>query len=231
VIYPNLSFPQSVAAIAAPNPLFGTDQEISTWFHAHLTWPFVHLLRAFSEPGSGEFIGFVLFVAVCLFIWKRAWPALVTLIVAVPGGMLLNELVKILVHRHRPFLDGPFVDWSGYSFASGHTIGATLLYGQLALFLLPMIKSKSRQRLIIAVAAGLITLVGFSRIALGAHYLTDVLAAMFFGIIWLAFCGIAGRPMRQRHLQLSLAPADSPIAGEVPVAVPVEHDRVVAANS
>jgi undecaprenyl-diphosphatase len=60
----------------------------------------------------------------------------VTLIVAVPGEMLLNECVKVLVHRHRPLVDGPFVDWSGYSFASGHTIGATLLYGQLLLFVL-----------------------------------------------------------------------------------------------
>lgn len=37
----------------------------------------------------------------------------VTIIVAVPGGMLLNELLKLAVHRHRPFLDGSFVDWSG----------------------------------------------------------------------------------------------------------------------
>ena|ERR1700737_1236757 len=147
--------------------------------------------------------------------------------------MLLNEPLKTIVHRHRPFLEGPFVDWSGYSFASGHTIGATLLYGQLALFLLPMIKSKSRQRLIVTLAAGLVTLVGFSRIALGAHYLSDVLAAIFFGIIWLTVCGIAGKPMRQRHLQLSLAAADLPSAGEVslPVPVPVEQNRVIAANS
>jgi membrane-associated phospholipid phosphatase len=106
-----------------------------------------------------------------------------------------------------------------------------LLYGQLALFLLPMIKSKSRQKLIVILAAGLVMLVGFSRIALGAHYQSDVLAAMFFGIIWLAVCAIASKPMRQRHLQLSLATAESPGADEVPLPVPVEQDRVIAANS
>ena len=62
--------------------------------------------------------------AVIFLVWKRAWPALVTIIVAGPGGMLLNELCKLAVHRHHPFLDGWFVDWSGYTFASGHTIGA-----------------------------------------------------------------------------------------------------------
>src|SRR2546430_15988769 len=114
------------------NPLAGPDKQLAAWFHAHLTQTFVTVLRALSEPGSGTWIGIVLSFLVLFFLWKRSWPAIVTLIVAVPGGMLMNELLKILVHRPRPFLEGPFVDWSGYSFASGHTIGATLLYGQLA---------------------------------------------------------------------------------------------------
>jgi membrane-associated phospholipid phosphatase len=137
---------------------------------------------------------------VLFFVWKRWWPSLVTLIVAVPGGMMLNELVKLLVHRHRPFVDGPFVDWSGYSFASGHTIGATPLYGQLALFILPALKARHWRRLTIFSAALLIALVGFSRIALGAHFLTDVLAAIVFGVLWLAFCLIAGKPLRRSVL-------------------------------
>ena len=108
---------------------------------------FVSILHVLSEPGSAEWIGIALFLAAIFFVWKRAWPALLTIIVAVPGGMLLNELLKLAVHRHGPFLDGWFVDWSGYSFASRHTIGATLLYVQLLLFLLPLMKSKRWQRL------------------------------------------------------------------------------------
>ncbi len=129
-------------ALAIVNPLTGPDHEVAGWFHAHLTRTFVSVLRAFTEFGSGEWIGVVLFFVALYFVWKKWWPSLVTLIVAVPGGMLLNEWVKVLVHRHRPFVDGPFVDWSGYSFASGHTIGATLLYGQLALFILPALKAR-----------------------------------------------------------------------------------------
>jgi membrane-associated phospholipid phosphatase len=138
-----------------------------------------------------------LFLAAIFFVWKRAWPALLTIIVAVPGGMLLNELLKLAVHRHRPFLDGWFVDWSGYSFASGHTIGATLLYVQLLLFLLPLMKSKRWQRLSILSAAMLVMLVGFSRIALGAHYLSDVIAAIFLGVLWLMICALLLRPIRR----------------------------------
>src|SRR5437763_12767240 len=202
--------PQSGATMAMVNPLAGADHQIAGWFHAHLSQAFVNLLRLFSEPGSAPWIGVVLFLAVIFFVWKRAWPALVTMIVAVPGGMLLNELLKLAVHRHRPFLDGWFVDWSGYSFASGHTIGATLLYGQLLLFLLPLMKSKRWQRLSILSAAMLVMLVGFSRIALGAHYLSDVIAAIFLGVLWLMICALLLRPMRRSVVAPGAIAAEEP---------------------
>jgi membrane-associated phospholipid phosphatase len=193
----SLILPQNRLVFAMANPLAGPDYEVAGWFHAHLARTFVSVLRAFTEFGSGEWIGVVLFFVVLYFVWKKWWPSLVTLVVAVPGGMLLNELVKQLVHRHRPFVDGPFVDWSGYSFASGHTIGATLLYGQLALFILPAMKARHWRWLTVSSATLLIALVGFSRIALGAHFLTDVLAAIIFGVLWLVFCLVAGKPMRR----------------------------------
>jgi membrane-associated phospholipid phosphatase len=192
---------QNCVALAVANPLAGPDHEVAGWFHAHLTRTFVSVLRAFTEFGSGEWIGVVLFFVALYFVWKKWWPSLVMLIIAVPGGMLMNEWVKILVHRHRPFVDGPFVDWSGYSFASGHTIGATLLYGQLLLFVLPALKTRHWRLLSIFSAAFLVLLVGFSRIALGAHFLTDVLAAIIFGIVWLMLCMALGKPIRRRNLR------------------------------
>jgi membrane-associated phospholipid phosphatase len=201
-----LTLHQNCVALAMANPLAGPDHEVAGWFHAHLTRTFVSVLRAFTEFGSGEWIGVVLFLLVVFFAWKRWWPSLVTLIVAVPGGMLLNEWLKILVHRHRPFVDGPFVDWSGYSFASGHTIGATLLYGQLLLFVLPALKAGHWRLLCIFSAISLVFVVGFSRIALGAHFLTDVLGAIVFGIFWLAFCLFATKPMRRRVVPTPAVP-------------------------
>ena len=209
------------------NPLTGPDHEVAGWFHAHLTRTFVSVLRAFTEFGSGEWIGVVLFFVALYFVWKKWWPSLVTLIIAVPGGMLLNEWVKILVHRHRPFVDGPYVDWSGYSFASGHTIGATLLYGQLLLLVLPALKARHWRLLSIFSAISLVALVGFSRIALGAHFLTDVLAAIFFGIIWLALCVVLGWPMRRGGFRSQA----TPIFPEETEAVLVPVERVAQRDS
>jgi membrane-associated phospholipid phosphatase len=191
-------FEPPTAMLGLANPLQSTDQGIATWFHARLTPPFVSVLHALTEFGSSEWIGVVLFALVLFFVWKRWWPSLVTLLVAVPCGMLLNEWLKLAVHRQRPFIEGPLVDWTGYSFASGHTMGATLLYGQLLLFVLPLLKGRHLRLLCIFSAASLVMLVGFTRIALGAHFLTDVLAAIFFGTIWLMLCTLLRKSVQRR---------------------------------
>jgi undecaprenyl-diphosphatase len=216
--------------LAIANPFAGLDHGAASWFHAHLSHTFVAVLRAITEFGSSEWIAVVLSLAVLLFVFKRWWLSLATLVVAVPGGMLLNELVKILVHRHRPFVDGWFVDWSGYSFASGHTIGATLLYGQIALFVFPMIKSRRGRVLLFSTAMLVVALVGFSRIALGAHYFTDVLAGMFFGAAWLTVCMLVLRPLRR----ISLPPVIESVLPETTpelVPAPVQVDAVVVPSS
>ncbi len=136
------------------------------------------------------------------------------MIVAVPGGMLLNEWVKVLVNRHRPFVDAPFVDWSGYSFASGHTIGASLLYSQPLLFVLPVLKAGHWRLLCISSAISLVLLVGFSRVGLGAYFLTDVLAGIFFCVVWLAFCLFAVKSIRRHRRYL---PDPLPISSDVVV--------------
>ena len=215
--------------LAIANPLAGADHGVALWFHEHLTPAFVSVLRGITEFGSSEWIAIVLSIGVLYFVFRRWWLSLATLVVAVPGGMLLNELVKLVVHRHRPFVDGWFVDWSGYSFASGHTIGATLLYGQIALFLIPVIKSRRGRVFLLSAASFVVVLVGFSRVALGAHYLTDVLAGMFLGTSWLMICVVAARPLRRTIMtpvmaevlpeaEPELAPIPVPVQSEVPIA-------------
>lgn len=189
---------QNHSIVALSNPLANADQGLATWFHEHLTPFLVAVLRAICQLGSGEWIGIVLFAGLLFFAWKRLWPSLTTMILAIPCGMLLNELLKVLIQRPRPYTQGEFVDWSGYSFASGHTIGATLLYGQILLFVIPMLKSRASRTLAILSATVVVLLVGFGRIALGAHYFTDVLAAIFFGVLWLTICFFAMKPLHRK---------------------------------
>jgi undecaprenyl-diphosphatase len=114
----------------------------------------------------------------------KTWALAFSLSVA--GGMLLNVLLKGLFERARPTFDTPILTLTSYSFPSGHTMLATTLYGALCAFVLSQVRGWPLRSLTIVAASSMIALVGFSRIYLGAHYLTDVLAAMLEGLAWLA---------------------------------------------
>jgi undecaprenyl-diphosphatase len=92
----------------------------------------------------------------------------------------------------------PFVDWAGYSFPSGHAISATLLYGFLCISLFGIVRERHWRALTVAVSAVITLMVGFSRIALGAHYFTDVVAGITLGLFWLRLCMTGSRALRRR---------------------------------
>ena len=90
-------------------------------------------------------------------------------------------------------------------------------------------KARHWRALTSSTAIVIVLLVGFSRIALGAHYLTDVLAAIILGVLWLAFCLFAGKPMRRTSLPSQVAEIVTlPEVAEV-VALPVEQTNAPAA--
>src|SRR5439155_24304419 len=93
------------------------------------------------------------------------------------------------------------------------------------LFLLPLMKSKRRQRLIILCATLLVMLVGFSRIALGAHYLSVVIAAIFLGVFWLMICALLLKPMHRRMAPVAIA-VEQPQPVLAPTAVPVTIEQM-----
>lgn len=128
---------------------------------------------------------------------KREWNWLLVLILSVAGGMLLNVLLKETIRRPRPVFDIPLLTLETWSFPSGHTAGATAFYGVVAAYLTSKTTSRWRRTLVIASAITLLVLVAFSRMVLGAHYLSDVMAAVVASTGWLALCfaavGIWGR--------------------------------------
>ncbi|HZC36895.1 MAG TPA: phosphatase PAP2 family protein [Chthoniobacterales bacterium] len=176
------------------------DHEIATWFHAHLTRPLVDVMLAFSDPGSPLWIAAITSVAFLIMILRKQWYGLVGLVLTVPGGMLFHHLIQIIVHRHRPFRYSPFLDLGGYSFPSGHTMAATLLYGLLAAFAVLVWKGWHWRIMAIFGAVSVVLLVGFSRIALGAHYLSDVVAGILAGGGWMVLCMIIVERARRRRM-------------------------------
>jgi membrane-associated phospholipid phosphatase len=92
-------------------------------------------------------------------------------------------------HRSRPALEHPLVKLPSYSFPSGHALAAAVFYGFAAILLWSYGAPKVWRVVIGTVVLAVILMVGFSRVYLGAHYPTDVLAGVLEGVAWLSFVG------------------------------------------
>jgi undecaprenyl-diphosphatase len=110
-------------------------------------------------------------------------PPLVTML----GSWLLNVLVKLAVHRARPVLPDPVAHAGGMSFPSGHAQSATVAASVLILVFLPALRGRrGRRRLAVGAAVAWVIIVAFSRVGLGVHYVSDVVAGAVLGAAWVA---------------------------------------------
>jgi membrane-associated phospholipid phosphatase len=180
------------------DPLTNVDVQFSTWLRQHSVDWLTRCLLLITDLHS--LLGVtVMTLALSAYLWirrLRIW--VLTLALTVFGGMLLNFLLKHVFVRARPHFDNPLLTLTTYSFPSGHTLMATVFYGTLCVLIVTRVRSWRWRGLAIWAAAAMILLVGFSRIYLGAHYLSDVLAAIAEGLAWLAFCLVAVEGFKRR---------------------------------
>jgi membrane-associated phospholipid phosphatase len=148
------------------------------------------VLRALTHLGSTA--GVVALAAVVLLVERRRVPlrpAAGLLVLVLGGQWLAANLIKVLVDRARPDL-APLVDPFGSSFPSGHATAAAAAFAGFAL-LLGRGRSRRTRALLAAAAAGLAGAVATSRVLLGVHWLTDVVAGLALGWAWFALCAMA----------------------------------------
>jgi undecaprenyl-diphosphatase len=122
--------------------------------------------------------------ALLMVIWlarHRAWPLAVWVAVTMTAGGVLGALLKLLVGRHRPDLLDPVARASGYSFPSGHALNNALAASVFLLVLLPIFQG-GRRRLLWAAAIVIPLITGLSRIGLGVHWTSDVVAGWLLGV-------------------------------------------------
>lgn len=184
--------------IANGEPLTQTDVRFSNWLHVHATPWLTKVLLAITHLHSTIGIT-IMTLIICVILWRRRsryW--IIKLCVTIYGGMLLNRWLKEVFHRARPHFDDPLLSLTTYSFPSGHTMAATVFYGALCVFLISKVRGLQRRVLIVLASLLMISLVGFSRIYLGVHYLTDVIGAMIEGVAWLTICFTAFEMIRLR---------------------------------
>jgi undecaprenyl-diphosphatase len=150
---------------------------------------------------------YVIVVPAAFWVWRRGRQRLgVFLLVTTVGGGVLDTVVKVVVDRDRPSLVDPVATAHGQSFPSGHAMSSVIAYGALLLVFLPVIGRRYRV-VVVGGAAVLVLAIGLSRLALGVHYLSDVLGGYVLGLAWLAASTAAfstwrverGRPAVEAH--------------------------------
>ena len=195
----SIVFALIAASVATTAPILKQDLQVSVWLHTHGSPVFTAFLYAITQLHSP--LGMCIMAALlCIWLWRRHhhyWT--LSLALAVPGGMLVNTAIKYLFDRARPSWEDPLFTLSSASFPSGHTAGATLFYGFIAAYMVWHLKKAWERALVVAGCALMVAVVGFSRIYLGVHYLTDVLAAISMSIVWLVICLIAVRGLAHRR--------------------------------
>jgi membrane-associated phospholipid phosphatase len=156
---------------------------------------------AWVSPGLTAFMRFVSFVGkptvitvICaivggVLLWARSHRRLYAFGATMIGGGLLNPALKGVFQRDRPSGFDALGSAPGYSFPSGHAMGAMLLFGSLAYVIYFSIDHSRRLRVLAVTLCVLMILsIGASRIYLGVHYLSDVLAGFAAGLCWVGVC-------------------------------------------
>jgi membrane protein DedA with SNARE-associated domain/membrane-associated phospholipid phosphatase len=168
------------------DPIVRFDRVLDDYLHAHATPPLTTFFLIVTALSSIEAIVLLGVVVAAFLAWGRRWLFLGSWLAAVAGSVVLNQLLKGLFDRPRPFFEHPLLIETSYSFPSGHAMESFVVYGMLAYFAVLALRSwKARVAVVFGVAL-LVMLIGFSRLYLGVHYFSDVLAGYAAGGVWLS---------------------------------------------
>jgi membrane-associated phospholipid phosphatase len=177
----------------------GLDEDVARRVAASLPGWVEWAARPFSWVGGWIGLTAAGVLAGVLLVRERAWVDLAFLVAAFAGSQALANGLKPAFDRPRPDLGSPVPVPGSGAFPSGHAAAATACVGALAVLLAERLGRRSQRVAVWTVAVALGVGIGLSRIALGVHWLSDVLAGWAIGIAWLALCLLARELLRSRR--------------------------------
>jgi undecaprenyl-diphosphatase len=184
------------------------DEAVRSWVHQFSSPGLTQVMTAISLLGYNLLIvGLVVAIAVFLFLhWRHAagWLA-----VSVAGGLALDLALKYAFHRPRP---QPYfgVAPHSYSFPSGHALCSFCFYVVLAGLIAARTRSVVLRVTVGVIAATLVIAIGLSRIYLGVHYPSDVIAGYLAAAVWVTSLLVLDRwRVRRRNAKTAVLPSAS----------------------
>jgi membrane-associated phospholipid phosphatase len=172
--------------VVTHGPLTGFDNRTIEALHAWAThappW-LTDLMRFGSSLGFYGVLGTIVVFAI-LWIARRRWREFSMLLLTAVGGQVVFDIIAALIHRPRPHFGDAFEGLTANSFPSGHVTSSLLLFGLLLYIYVPGIRSATGRVLFILGGVLLVAWIAFSRLYLGSHYPTDVIAGFALGLGW-----------------------------------------------
>ncbi len=176
------------------------DTFLRTAIHRLASPPMTSIMEAISLLGSVGVLVVLSLLAISLFYYFHRPRAATLLAITMAGVAPLDLVLKHGFHRVRPlafFGTSP----SSYSFPSGHALGSLCFYGALAAILSARIAGRRARLCIWTIAVLLVGMIGFSRVYLGVHYPSDVIAGYCAAIVWAGAVGFLDRILRRQPKQ------------------------------
>jgi membrane-associated phospholipid phosphatase len=166
------------------DPLARWDVSFARWLSGERSSAGTDFFRVVTFVGSPA-VALAVATVACLLLYRRRRLVDAALLpVVLAGAELLNLVLKVSFHRPRP--EVAFVQLDTYSFPSGHAMISTAAYGALAYLGWSRLRSRGAQLALVAGTVLFVSLICFSRLYLGVHYLSDVLGGAAGGAFWLA---------------------------------------------
>ena len=190
------------ANVWTKGPLLQWDLPLNRQFHAQAVQEPSRIIEilVFGFFVGKELLQVIVVILSLYFLYKRFWPELAMLLIGAGGGAILWSVLIGIFDRTRPAEQLGIVV-SDPSFPSGHTISAVLCYGLLAYFFIPKMPSLFWKWVVGITAVLTMAFIGFSRVFLGGHYLTDIVAGYALGLAWagLVFTLIESHFLRRKR--------------------------------
>ncbi|MED3727587.1 phosphatase PAP2 family protein [Priestia filamentosa] len=163
------------------------DITIIDWIQSFISDKLTKILETLTFLGSAKAVIAISILIIILMLFNKKWWETLFFVVAVLGSSLFNLLLKFIFQRTRPSIH-PLITETGYSFPSGHSMVSFVLYGMITYFLVLFYVKRFVKIITILFFSLLVLLIGISRIYLGVHYPSDVLAGFAVGGTWLIIC-------------------------------------------
>jgi undecaprenyl-diphosphatase len=198
------------------------DTAVLSWFHDHSSPLLDRLALEVTPLGSGGVVVMMVLMSTA-FLWvSRHRFSVLLLWVAVLGGEVLNWTLKSAFDRPRPSVFTWKTTASTSSFPSGHAMTSVIVYVTLAYLIARLETGRGMRRMTLGMAALLVLGIGWSRMYLGVHYPSDVLAGYAAGFAWSTFCALGIETVRhfrhrdpaaheERHLDQPLPPVEGTV--------------------